>query len=112
MTKAGAILLFVGIGAIACFFSLCCATRLAILIGGRLGEAIRLGTPDTMVLWLFIVPGFVVGSIVNGLLGSWTPGIADGHPDHAFYVMALILMLGLPFMVDCLGLAFLAATLF
>lgn len=112
MSKFASVMVFVVVGLGVGYFSLMCACRIAMWIGGRLGEAVRTGSPNTMIVAAFWMVGLLVSSIVNAVLGCWAVSAVNGrYPDHAFYAVAVMVMFLLPLLATFLGLAVLAAKL-
>lgn len=111
MLKIVSVLVFVSVGCMLGYLSLACATRLAICIGGRLGETVRNGNPDTMVIGAFWMAGLGLSSLLSIAFGCWAATGGNNYPDHAFYVMAGLVMFLLPFLATCGGMVFLAAHL-
>ncbi len=85
------------------------ACQIAILLGGRLGEEIRMGSPNVLFLWKYIIPGVLIGSVLNGILGSMAIGDPWSRPDYSFYLMVLAFMVGLPLIVMTFAFAHLAS---
>ena len=94
MTKAMSISTFVSIGLVVGYLSLICACRIAICVGGRLGEAIRDGSPnaidDTTVLRLLLK----WGSNANGHEGGEEPLLISAAGAGAVKTTRLLLAYG------------------
>ena len=104
MFRAVYILGFVGTGLLLWYVVAGVVFQLAELIGGQLEEAIRNGGPEFLGMWSFIGIGILLGSFINAMLGNWAAGGYLGRPDYSFYIVALLEMIGFPFVVLCLGL--------
>ncbi len=108
MTKAVYVVGFVLVGLALWCAAIAIACKVAVLIGGNLGRQIGSGDLTLWALMYFFVPGALIGSVLNGTLGSMAVGNGLSRPDYSFYVMAVAFMVFVPAAVISIAFAWVA----